>query len=261
MAKEKNLYGNWVVLAPDGKLLSYGSEKRAMWYIDKDLATIVNKRTIKLNFEPKGRNLDDYSLQRKANRCVVCGSTHIKTLTKHHVIPSMYKKLFPLEFKARSSHDIVVICRECHDRYEHDFADRLKEELAEKFNAPLQISTQVNDIVKSILICRTIIKYWNELPGDRVETLLNDFTDINGYEPDTFDEMYKFIDENEDKLPSIENNHSKVVVENYEDNYMEFITMWRQHFLDSMEPAYMPDGWDVNYSDFYKKPHSKPLNL
>ena len=26
MAKEKNLYGNWVVLAPDKTLLSYGSK-------------------------------------------------------------------------------------------------------------------------------------------------------------------------------------------------------------------------------------------
>jgi len=255
MAKEKNLYGNWVVLAPDNKLLSYGSKKRAMWYVDRDLADIINKRTIRLKFEPRGRNTDDYSLQRKTNKCVVCGSTHIKTLTKHHVIPSMYKKLFPIEFKARTSHDIVVICRNCHDAYEHDFADRLKEELAELFDAPLQISHKDNEIVKSILICRTIIKYWDEIPGDRVETLLNEFKEINGFEPDTFDEMDKFIEKNEDKLPSIENSHSKIIVDKYleSNSLMDFIVLWRQHFIDSMEPKYMPDGWDVNYADFYNK--------
>ena len=255
MAKEKNLYGNWVVLAPDNQLLSYSAEKRAMWYIDRGLAEIINKRTIRLNFEPRGRNKDDYSLQRKSNKCVVCGTSVIKDLTKHHVIPSMYKKLFPLEFKARSSHDVVVICRKCHDDYEHDFADSLKEKLAIMFDAPVQISNKVNEIVKSILICRTIIKYWDELPGDRVETLLNDFKEINGYEPNTFDEMDEFITKNEDKLPSVENNHSRIVVENYleRDSLMSFIVLWRQHFLDSMKPQFMPEGWDVNYADFYNK--------
>jgi len=255
MAKEKNLYGNWVVLAPDNELLSYGSEKRAMWYVDRNLADIINKRTIRLKFEPRGRNTDEYSLQRKTNKCVVCGTTQIKSLTKHHVIPSMYKKFFPIEFKARSSHDVVVICRDCHDKYEHDFADRLKDELATQFNAPLQISNKVDEIVKSIMICRTIIKYWNELPGDRVETLLNEFNDINGFELDTFDEMDKFIEENEEKLPSVENTHSKIIVDDYLKNnkLMDFIVMWRQHFLDSMNPKYMPDGWNVNYADFYTK--------
>jgi len=261
MAKEKNLYGNWVVLAPDNELLSYSAEKRAMWYVERDLADIINKHTIRLKFEPRGRNTDDYSLQRKSNKCVVCGTTHIKSLTKHHVIPSMYKKLFPIEFKARSSHDVVVICRDCHDIYEHDFADLLKEYLGEKYSAPLQISQKANEIVKSIMICRTIIKHWDVLPGDRVETLLNDFTEINGWEPDTFDEMDKFIEDNEDKLPSVENSHSKVVVEKYtsNNNLLEFIIMWRQHFLDSMNPDFMPDGWAVDYADFYTQ--CTPLDI
>lgn len=253
MAEEKNLYGNWVVLAPDKTLLSYGSEKRALWYVDRGLADIINKRTVILKFEPKGRNSDEYSLQKKLNKCVVCGSTHIKSLTKHHVIPTMYKKFFPIEFKARSSHDIVVICRDCHNIYEYEYADVLKQNLSEKYNAPLQMSVKNNDIIKSIIICRTIIKYWNDIPGDRIEKLLNDFKDINGWEPDTFDQMYDFIEENEN-VNYIENSHSKLVVDNFSDDYMKFIVMWRQHFIDNMNPKYMPDFWDVNYSDFYVNP-------
>ena len=254
MAKAKNLYGNWVVLAPDSSLLSYSSKKRAMWYVDRDLAEIINKRTVRLKFEPSGRNKDEYSLQRKSNKCVVCGSNVIKDLTKHHVIPTMYKKHFPIKFKARSSHDVVVICRDCHDEYEHTYADKLKKEIAEKYDVPIQINRRENDLVKSIMICRTIIKYWDELPGDRVETLLNDFKEINGWEPNTFDEMEDFLSKNEDLL-TFENNHSKIIVENYLENneIMNFIIMWRQHFLDSMKPKFMPEGWDVNYSDFYNK--------
>jgi hypothetical protein len=30
-------------------------------------------------------------------------------------------------------------------------------------------------------------------------------------------------------------------------NIDEFIVMWRQHFIDSMKPKYMPKGWNINY--------------
>jgi hypothetical protein len=251
MAKEKNLYGNWSVLAPDGELLSYGSKKRAMWYVNKGIADIVDTRTIKLKFEPKGRNTDEYTLKRKENKCVVCGSTIIKDLTKHHVVPSMYKKLFPVEYKARSSHDVVVICKKHHSEYEHTFADQLKQELAEKYNAPLQITPRENDIIKSIMICRTIIKYWDQLPGDRLETLLEEFKEINGYEPLSFDEMDKFIEDNEDFM-FVGNTHSQIVVDAIQDDLSDFIVMWRKHFIDSMNPQFMPEKWDVYYRDFIK---------
>jgi len=250
--KEKNLYGNWVVLAPDKKLLSYVSEKQAMWYIKRDLATIINVRTIVLNFEPKGRNTDDYSLQRKQNQCVVCGSTHIKSLTKHHVVPSMYKKLFPLEYKARSSHDIVVICRDCHNTYEQGFADLLKQQLAIEFDAPLQFSPHKNNKLKSIMICRTITKYWDEIPGERLGELLNDFKILNGWEPDDFDQIDEFIEMNEN-IFTVEKSHSSIVIEKYKEDYMKFIVMWRQHFIDTMKPKFMPEYWNINYTDFILK--------
>lgn len=250
MSKEKNLYGNWLVLDPRGGFLSYGSEKRAMWYVNRELAVIVKDRTIKLNFEPRGYNTDEYTLQKKINKCVNCGTTEITKLTKHHVIPSMYKKLFPLKYKARSSHDIVIMCRDCHNEYEQQYADKLKQYLSEKYNAPLQIPYRENQTIKSIMICRTILKHWDDIPGDRLESLLNDFNDINGYELNDFEQMYEFIENNTIEY-SLEQSHSKIVLDNYET--IDFIIMWRQHFIDSMSPKFMPDGWDVNYTDFYKE--------
>jgi len=254
MAKEKNLYGNWSVLAPDNELLSYGSKKRAMWYVNKGIADIIDIRTIRLKFEPKGRNTDEYSLQQKENKCVVCGSTIIKELTKHHVVPSMYKKLFPVEYKSRSSHDVVVICKKHHSEYEHKYADVLKAELSEKYDAPIQISHTDNDIIKSIMICRTIIKYWDQIPGDRLETLLNDFKEINGYEPISFEQMDDFIKENEN-VKYAGNTHSNKVINDVMENdeLMEFVFMWRKHFIDSMNPKYMPENWDIYYTDFVLK--------
>lgn len=52
------------MMAPDGELLCHCDEKKADWYVSRELATIVkqNPLTIKLNFEPNGRGvktLDD----------------------------------------------------------------------------------------------------------------------------------------------------------------------------------------------------------
>jgi len=255
MAKEKNLYGNWSVLAPDGILLSYGSEKRAMWYVNKGIAEIVDIRTIKLKFEPNGRNTDEYTLMRKKNKCVVCGTTVIKDLTKHHIIPSMYKKLFPIEYKSRSSHDVVVICKKHHSEYEFNYADKLKQDLAIKYDAPLQSYNKGyrgNDIIKSMTICKTIMKYWDQLPGDRLETLLDDFKKINGYELISFNQMDDYIKINKGFIFDGK-SHSQIVVDNVKDNLLDFIFMWRKHFIDSMDPKYMPEKWDIYYTDFILK--------
>lgn len=32
-----------------------------------------------------------------------------------------------------------------------------------------------------------------------------------------------------------------------EEKIIDFIRMWRQHFLDVMKPKYLPPAWDVNH--------------
>jgi hypothetical protein len=27
----------------------------------------------------------------------------------------------------------------------------------------------------------------------------------------------------------------------------EFVKMWRKHFIDTMQPKYMPDGWSIDF--------------
>lgn len=253
MAKEKNLYGNWSILDQDDKLLSNVSKKRAMWFLNKDLGELIEHNTIRLKFEPKGRSSDDYTLTKKENRCVVCGSTKIRDLTKHHVVPSMYKKLFPIKFKERSSHDIVIICRVCHNNYEQNFANIFKNELAIKYNAPINTPTES---LRSITIARTIIKYWDDLPGDRLEVLLDEFKKITKIEPNNFEELYEYIEQNEKEIyESLKITHPQIVINEYlkNNNLFDFIVTWRKHFIDSTNPKYMPDGWDINYKFCYNE--------
>ena len=65
---------------------------------------------------------------------MVCGLN--KDYSRFHVIPTLYRTHFPDELKSHRSHDIVVLCFNCHERASRQ-QDVLKGQLAEKYNAPL----------------------------------------------------------------------------------------------------------------------------
>ena len=119
------MYENCKMVAPDGGLLSNCDMKKAMWYIERDLADKIcdNPFTIKLRFEPNGRGIpasqsaiyDDkfYVVDRK-NQCVVCGKD--KDYSRFHVVPTLYRTHFPDELKSHRAHDIVLLCFFCHEQ-------------------------------------------------------------------------------------------------------------------------------------------------
>ena len=122
---KKAVYENGRMLAPDGALLSFIDHSKAKWYAERGLAKIEceDPITIRLNFEPKGReankamvtNNDDafYSADR-LNKCVVCGAT--ENYSRFHVVPTLYRTHFPDNLKSHRSHDVVLLCFECHDK-------------------------------------------------------------------------------------------------------------------------------------------------
>jgi hypothetical protein len=113
------VYGNWKMLSPEGTLMCRLSDKKANWYIDRELAERVDgeEKTIRLTFTPNGiGDTNEYMLEDKASLCVVCGARH--DLTFHHVVPHGYRKHFPIEWKSHSSHDNLLVCERCHHLYE-----------------------------------------------------------------------------------------------------------------------------------------------
>ena len=98
--------------------------------------TCLDPYTVQLNFEPSGRPgaEDSYYLNFKNNICVVCGSDH--SYMRKNIVPHDYRRYFPLVMKDHHSHDIVLMCPDCHclSNY-HD--DRLRKELATNYDAPL----------------------------------------------------------------------------------------------------------------------------
>jgi hypothetical protein len=100
------------------------SEKRAAWYIERNLAEDVQdsvrkdrfpqySRVVKLNFKAKMEDkMDPFYQQIIETQCVVCGKR--QGLTLHHVVPSVIRKWFPDEHKNHSHGWCVLLCEKHH---------------------------------------------------------------------------------------------------------------------------------------------------
>lgn len=110
-------------------------------YIRRDLAKLVeeNPPAIILLFEPKGRPEDednDFYIQSKKNICVGCGEGN--HYLRYRIIPSCYRMHFPEHLKSHRSHDIVLLCVDCHE-IAHSAAEKYKRKIAAEFGIPLFI--------------------------------------------------------------------------------------------------------------------------
>lgn len=108
-------------------------------YLNRGLAKLVeeNPPAIMLLFEPKGRPEDegnDFYIQTKRNICVGCGEG--KHYLRYRIIPSCYRVHFPEHLKSHRSHDIVLLCVDCHE-VAHAAAERYKKQIATEFGIPL----------------------------------------------------------------------------------------------------------------------------
>lgn len=96
--RQKPLYDNCFLEAPNSEKLCTIERKKAEWYIHKGLGTEISKEPyiVRLNFEPTGRAVGDvgkYYLTPKENRCVVCANS--EHLIRKNVVPREYRKYFP----------------------------------------------------------------------------------------------------------------------------------------------------------------------
>lgn len=247
--KRKNtIYGNCKVYSPDGQLMFLCLEKRANWYLSRNLAEVIKKEPleIKLNFVPggTGNSNDEYYLSSKKNMCVVCGETEIEILTKHHIVPIEYRKHFPEVLKSRSSHDVVVICQEHHYEYENNFAQKRKRELEIFYDiSEPKLSTDKKRTYKAYCLANLLMdtEKVHKIPEERIILMTNEIKDVFGH-----DDLYEITKHNINEI--IENENliiGKQIVDKIQ-NFETFIKGWRQHFIHSMSPLYMPDGWSVN---------------
>lgn len=265
---------NWKVYHPNGHHMFTCGEKRANWYLDRSLAKLTGKNKIQFLFEPRGNGFEsneEFGRSVREVRCVVSGEKDY--LQRHHIVPYCYRKYFPEEYKSKNHHDVVLMNHDIHGEYEK-IAHEYKDDLARRYG--VKTITELNLEYTSRL---RELGTWNALLINSIHSLFKSYGKLPR---EVILDKIKFISEELD-LPyervasynyiqmyklylALKEEHIKEVYEFKRDNryqfdhgyhlmqrlntpkkLKEFIILWRQHFIDTMQPQYMPDGWSVNF--------------
>ncbi|KAG5317372.1 EXD2 protein, partial [Pseudoatta argentina] len=259
----KPLYHNCYLQAPDGDILCTCDRKKAEWYITKNLGKLVetDPYTVRLNFEPSGRALGEvgqYYTQVKLNQCVVCGCT--EKFIRKNVVPREYRKYFPLVMKAHQSHDVLLLCPSCHEiSNNHDL--QLRRKLADICDAPLiGPMTHVRDnFLHNRRKLHSAVKALREkftLPPRQREEYENYILEHTGQQKITPDLLNGLNEQLKNALiqkpiPNKYQPHGLKVVQHFqkqESGLVELERMWREHFLFTMKPKYLPSLWSVRHN-------------
>lgn len=249
MPRRSAVYGNVLVKGPDGTPLFRCDAGKANFYLRKNLATKVAENgtgsVIQLTFMPggPGRSMDDpYFLAPKYNRCVVEGRED--NLSRHHIVPACYWRHFPAWVRTHNEYDLVPLCVSCHDQYE-TVADELKRELAEEYNAPGRPHRAINRITSQLRsAANALMRYGDQLPPARAEELRQLLKDFYPREATIEDEGQL--------IEHFAETHHRTNVGRFiasqlttPDEINDFIVRWRTHFIETMDPAFMPEHWSI----------------
>jgi len=271
----KEIYGNCELLAPDGTLMAKCDEKKVKWYLSKELARQIcdDPIRIQLLFEPEWKtkyanmteeeretqkSVDAFYVQEKRNQCVVCGA--LDKYLRFHIVPTLYRRLLPEAFKSHSSHDVVLLCVACHEKANTAHWKR-KLEFAAQYDAPLMQSevrpfgAEANARKAALALSRSAAA----MPPDRRQFMCDQ---VLAWDPPAdaprAEGKVKFSVPPADlgipedlfraalaPLRDVRHDHGEVVVGAVTD-VPEFIQGWREHFVTTMDPKFLPPMWGVN---------------
>ncbi len=265
---------NWKVYHPNGRHMFTCGERKAYWYIDNDLAIKVGNKKIKFTFTPKGNGFEDdeeFGRSDRLYRCVVTGNEN--GLQRHHIVPYCYRMYFPKEFKSKNHHDVVLINHEKHAEYER-LANKYKDIIAKIFNVKTidELNTEYTLKLREfgrgdaivISTMHSLFKTYGKIPQEmKIEKLhfIAEKTNIPYDQMERFNyiQLYKLyillkerhiVDMNEFKRQNKQIfDHGYHVVQKLdtEEKISEFIKLWRNHFIDTMKPLFMPNGWSIDF--------------
>lgn len=225
-------------------------------YVSKGLGTTVENEqtfTVRLNFEPAGMpvgEVGEYYQSKRENKCVVCGRED--ELIRKNVVPHEYRKYFPIVMKEKTSHDILLLCFHCHQI--SNMSDiKIRKMLEAKCDAPIyELPANEDDLKKFRYIQRSARALLNKkikIPEQRRLELEKVVQQAYPNQTLTIDFLNEIINEEE---PTIEHktSHGELVVEFYKknDGLIELEKIFRQHFLDTMQPQFMPKLWNINHN-------------
>jgi hypothetical protein len=247
-------------------LLCTVSTKKANWYVKKKLASWQGSDTIRLFFTPttgvKSAEQLQYNQAIKKNQCVVCGAD--KHFMRHYVVPYCYRSLWPERFKAHLSHDVVLLCPEC--QLDADKQSQAKKKILEDTLRTDPETAHEHVIDRELYNVRgaasALLRWKHKLPPERIleyQTMLCSWLQLAEQE-DLTDErllaasILEYRISNTNYIPGPE--LVAAWLNGRPDAIEEFVQDWRRHFLETMEPDFLPTGWSVDnpvQCDMWKK--------
>lgn len=258
-SRTKPLYDNCQLEAPDGELLCSCDRKKAEWYVNKGRGVVVQTEpvyTVRLTFEPAGRAVGEtgeYYRTVRENLCVVCGKEN--NLIRKNVVPHEYRKFFPTVMKDKTSHDILLLCIHCHQL--SNITDlKMRQMLQATCDAPLIGEILPEDVeaanklrreqrqANALYQSKQLIPEWRK--AELKENLQKAYPDdeIN----DSF--LENLLSKEVALSRNLAASHGEMVVKKFRETegLVHLEKLWRNHFLNSMNPKHMPTHWDVNHN-------------
>jgi len=265
---------NWKVYNPSGRHMFTCGEKKAAWYLERNLAILIGKKKIKFTFKPKGNGFEDneeFGRGIRESKCVVSGLED--GLQRHHIVPYCYRTYFPEAFKSKNHHDVVLVNHELHSEYEQK-ANQYKDEIARIYGVKtisefnIEYTLKLRDVGKesSILInaIHSLFQSYGRMPNSiKIEKLyfISEKINIpnNVIERLNYIQIYKLylllreqhnIEINVFKLENrylFDHGYHVVQKLDTEEKIEEFVKLWRNHFIETMKPEYMPYGWSIDF--------------
>lgn len=271
----KNLNAeNWEVYHPNGIHMFTCGEKKATWYLERNLAKRTADDKIMLTFEPKGNGFEDNEIFGRSIRKAICVVTGVDDgLQRHHIVPYCYRTYFQEQYKSKNHHDVVLINHERHSKYERQatihkdviarmFDVKTISEFNIEYTGKLRETGKPNAILLNTLhsLFKTYGKISQEAKLEKLQRISESielpFETICNY---NFIQLYKMYlilkSEHEKELFLFKQNHRQEYDHGYhvvqkldtEKKMIKFVKLWRTHFIETMKPQFMPKGWSINF--------------
>ena len=230
-------YANVILIGHDGKHLSTISDKKAKWYLERNLAAEITApapyaRALKLNFVNKQTNDSEvWDLAVTNNQCVICGTG--KELTLHHIVPRVIRRYFPVEIKGHSREWCVLLCESCHTHvefvsqpiYKTTFPDYKRGE--KDMNIALQVIKSKGNLER--------------IPGDKLQEMFSR-SDYN-----TIEEIPELTSLDKQTIHVIRGETQQALIREWAENFIKEqggIEGTQQYFLNlflTFNPKYLPE--------------------
>ncbi len=242
------LYGNYRFVSPEGVEMFHCDAAKVLWYLCRDKAELIatDPPTFRLKFKPNGSGYhgDEYHLTEKENICVVCGTN--QRLNRHHVIPYCFRRFIHAALKAHNCHDILLVCFECHHDYEIE-ADSLKRQLCKEHGYLMPMNGQIYMpyMGRAKGFARALFNYESQIPEAKKLEMWQHIRTYLGKTDVTRDELYELGNINACVCPVDYESFGKFIVERVD--IQAFAIRWRNHFVDTMKPKFLPKLWDTNF--------------